>query len=56
VSLFKQLYRDGFSARRKPLIEIGEINIIDHVTFTEDDSGALRRAKPLDLSKRKMTK
>jgi hypothetical protein len=28
----------------------------DAITFTEDDSGALRRAKPLDLSKRKMTK
>jgi len=28
----------------------------DAITFTEDASGALRRAKPLDLSKRKMTK
>jgi hypothetical protein len=31
-------------------------NFYDAITFTEDDSGALRRAKPLDLSKRKMTK
>ena len=30
-------------------------NFYDAITFTEDDSGALRRAKPLDLSKRKMT-
>ena len=28
----------------------------DAITFTEDDSGALRRAKPLDISQRKMTK
>ncbi len=26
------------------------------ITFTEDESGALRRAQPLDLSKRQMTK
>ena len=28
----------------------------DSLTFTEDEAGAIRRAKPLDLSKRKLTK
>lgn len=28
----------------------------DSITFTEDESGAIRRAQPLDLSKRKLTK
>ncbi|HZF01953.1 MAG TPA: NYN domain-containing protein [Methylomirabilota bacterium] len=28
----------------------------ESLTFTEDDAGAIRRAKPLDLSKRKLTK
>jgi hypothetical protein len=31
-------------------------NFYDAITFTEDDSGALRRANALDLSKRQMTK